>query len=680
MLVNMLFAVANNATTKDSLSTSLKSASSTEEKLEILTNLMDISRQEEQVAYAKELYKEALANNDDYYKEIALTEILRFYVNNDIKDSTNVYMEEAKQELKGKARDFLVTYMQTIVDVRIVFYTEGEERKKLIEQYRLKLETDKKLSALEKMSINYVLGMAYSNRVEPGKEKELQEMVSERFREVIALSENMPLRYSYLFRLNSFSILTLYSPDDSEKVKYAVRYLDMQKEYAETKEMKKRPYVTKRHLLNAYSSLALSAKTLGKDIATSYYQHFMALNDQYPEAAAFSPEYERYFTSLNFYRLIDEYPKAIKYCDSVIHYFRNSGLKIDLSEHVVSTLKEKIDMLDSLHQYKEAFYAHKEYAALLDSARLKNINDKLEDLEIQKRVDELVIEKKALEIDLQKSRNQLYMFLSLFILAISSAVFVAFRSWKINSLYKKLQESNRLVILASEKAQESEKMKNAFIKNMCHEVRTPLNAINGFAELIATEDNTLEEKQEFSKIIFENCNHITSMMNSVLEIAQLDSNKDDLPLSGVNIHLLCSCEMEQIKRLYGKPDIEYKLEGNREKDLAFTNQSHFSLILSHLLNNANKFTEKGNITLSYEPDEEQNRMVVSITDTGCGISPDKREWIFERFTKADDFVPGSGLGLYLCRQIAHRLKGNIYVDPDYTTGLRIILTIPLKPE
>lgn len=680
MLVNTLLAVANNATTKESLSTNLKSASSTEEKLEILTNLMDLSRQEEQVEYAKELYKEALTNNNDYYKEIALTEILRFYVNNDIKDSTNVYMEEAKQELKGKARDFLVTYMQTIVDVRVVFYTEGEERKKLIEQYRLKLETDRKLSPLDKMSINYVLGMAYSNRVEPGKEKELQKMVSERFREVIALSENIPLQYSYLFRLNSFSILTLYSPDTSEQIRYAIRYLDMQKEYAETKEMKKRPYVTKRHLLNAYSSLALSAKTLGKDVATSYYQHFMALNSQYPEDAAFSAEYERFYTSLNFYRLIDEYPTAIKYCDSVIHYFRNSGLKIDLSEHVVSTLKDKIDMLDSLHLYKEAFYAHKEYAALLDSARLKNINDKLEDLEIQKRVDELVIEKKALEIDLQKSHNQLYMFLSLFILAISSAVFVAFRLWKINALYKKLQESNRLVILASEKAQESEKMKNAFIKNMCHEVRTPLNAINGFAELITTEDISVEEKQEFSKIIFENCNHITSMMNSVLEIAQLDSNKDNLPLSAVNIHLLCSCEMEQIKRLYGKPDIEYRLEGNREKDLAFTNQSHFSLILSHLLNNANKFTEKGNITLSYKPDEEQNRMVVSITDTGCGISPDKREWIFERFTKADDFVPGSGLGLYLCRQIAHRLKGNIYVDPDYTTGLRIILTIPLKPE
>ena len=680
MLTNTFFIVANNATTKEALSMSLKSASSTEKKLETLTNLMDISRQEEQVEYAKELYKEALADNNDHYKEVALTEILRFYVNNDIKDSTSVYMEKARQELKGKARDFLVTYMQTIIDVRVVFYTEGEDRKKLIEQYRLKLETDKKLSSLEKMSINYVLGMAYSNRIEPGNEEELQKMVSERFKEVIALSENIPLQYSYLFRLNSFSILTLYSPDTSEQIKYAIRYLDMQNEYAETKEMKKRPYVTKRHLLNAYSSLALSAKTLGKDIATSYYRHFMELNGKYPEDAGFSAEYDRFYTSLNFYRLIEDYPKSIKYCDSIIHYFRHSGLKIDLSEHVVSTLKDKIDMLDSLHLYKEAFYAHKEYATLVDSARMKNINDKLEDLEIKKRVDELVIEKKALEIDLQKSHNQLYLFLSLFILAISSAVFVAFRLWKINSLYKKLQESNRQVILASEKAQESERMKNAFIKNMCHEVRTPLNAISGFAELITAEDISLEEKQDFSKIIFENCNHITSMMNSVLEIAQLDSNKDDLPLSAVNIHLLCSCEMEQIKRLYGKPGIEYKLEGNREKDLAFTNQSHFSLILSHLLNNANKFTEKGNITLSYNPEEEQNRMVISITDTGCGISADKREWIFERFTKANDFVPGSGLGLYLCRQIAHRMKGNICVDPDYTTGLRIILTIPIKPE
>lgn len=680
MLGYTLFAMATNDATKDVLRSDLKAATSVQQKLEILTNLMDISRQEEQVEYAKELYKEALADNNGYYKEVALTEILRFYVNNDIKDSTDVYMEEAKRELKGKARDFLVTYMQTIIDVRVVFYTQGEDRKKLIEQYRLKLETDKDLSTLEKMSINYVLGMAYSNRVEPGNEEELQKSIITRFIEVIELSDNIPLQYSYLFRLNSFSIITLYSLDPTQQAKYALRYLDMQKEYADTPEMKKRPYVTKRHLLNAYSALAVSAKTFGKDMATHYYRQFMDLNEKYPEDAGFSSEYDRTYTSLNYYRTIGDYKKATEYCDSIIHYFRHANLKIDLSDHIVSTLKDKIDMLDSLHLYKEAYEAHKEYVVLLDSTRLNNMNEKIEDLEIKKRVDELVIEKKALEVDLQKSQNQLYLFLSLFILAISTAIYVVFRLWKINSLYKKLQESNRLVILASEKAQESEKMKNAFIKNMCHEVRTPLNAINGFAELIATEDITVQEKQEFSKIIFENCNHITSMMNSVLEIAQLDSNKEDLPLSSVNIHSLCSSEMGQLKRLYEKPGIEYRIEGNQEKAMAYTNTSHFCLILAHLLNNANKFTEKGSIILAYRAEEEQNRMIVSITDTGCGISPDKREWIFERFTKADDFVPGSGLGLYLCRQIALRMKAHIYVDPEYTTGLRIILTLPIKPE
>lgn len=680
MLAHVLFIAADNAVIKDSLIADLRESSSPRSKLETLTNLMDISRQEQQLEYAKELFREALDANNDYYKEAALTEILRFYVNNDIKDSTQVYMDEAKRELKGKARDFLITYMQTIIDVRVVFYTEGENRKKLIEQYRLKLETDKNLSTLEKMSINYVLGMAYSNRVEPGKEEEIQNYTCAHFKEVIDLSENIPLQYSYLFRLNSFNILTIFSFAPADQVHYALRYLKMQNEYAETKDMQKRPYITKRHLLNAYSSLAIAAKTLGKDIATSYYQHFMELNRKYPEDAGFSAEYDRYFTSLNFYKSIGNYTKAIQYCDSVIHYFRNSGLKIDLSEHVVTTLKDKIDMLDSLHLYQEAYVAHKEYASLLDSARVKAINDKLEDLEIKKRVDELVIEKKELEVELQKSRNQLYLFLSLFILTISIGIYVIFRLWRMNALYKELQESNRLVIEASEKAQESEKMKNAFIKNMCHEVRTPLNAINGFAELITTEDITLDEKQEFSKIIFENCNHITSMMNSVLEIAQLDSNKEDLPLSQVNIHLLCSCEMEQIKRLYGKPEIEYSVEGDQNNDIAFTNPNHFSLILAHLLNNANKFTQMGNITLAYKADKEQNRMIVSITDTGCGISPDKREWIFERFTKADDFVPGTGLGLYLCRQIAYRMKGNIYVDPDYTNGLRITLSIPVNPE
>ena len=484
-----------NTAVKDSLSGALSSASSPLQKLEIMTNLMDISRQEEQVEYAKQLYKLALEEDEDYYKEAALTEILRFYVNTDAKDSAKVYLAEAERELKGKARDFLVTYMKTIMDVRVVYYTKGEDRMKLIEKYKLRLETEKGMPVLDKIANYYLLGMANSNRVDPKNQNAIYKEICYYMNNLIKLSDNIPLRYSYLFRLNTLNILSLMEATPEDRVKASLLYLNMQKEYADTKEMKKRPYTSKRHLLNAYSTLATATETVGKDMATYYFNYFIDLNRKYPEDAAFSAEYDRFFTSLNYYKSIRDFQKAADYNDSVIYYFRHGDFQFDLTENIVLTLKDKIDCLDSLHRYKDAYEAYKEYTVLLDSARTRSMENKVEDLEIKKHVDELVVEKKALEVDLQKSQSRLYLFLTLLILSICFGIFIFFRLGKIKSLYKELQESNRLVVIASEKAQESERMKNAFIKNMCHEVRTPLNAINGFAELITGDGVSPEENQ-----------------------------------------------------------------------------------------------------------------------------------------------------------------------------------------
>ena len=678
-LLAFSLATEGNTAVKDSLSEALPSASSPLQKLEIMTNLMDLSRQEEQVEYAKQLYWLALEEDEDYYKEAALTEILRFYVNTDAKDSAKVYLAEAERELKGKARDFLVTYMKTIMDVRVVYYTKGEDRMKLIEKYKLRLETEKDMPVLDKISNYYLLGMANSNRVDPKNQDAIYKEVCYYMNNLIELSDNIPLRYSYLFRLNTLNILSLMEATPENRVKASLRYLNMQKEYADTKEMKKRPYTSKRHLLNAYSTLATAAETVGKDMATHYFNYFIDLNRKYPEDAAFSAEYDRYFTSLNYYKSIRDFQKAADYNDSVIYYFRHGDFQFNLTENIVLTLKDKIDCLDSLHRYKDAYEAYKEYSVLLDSARTRSMEKKVEDLEIKKHVDELVVEKKALEIDLQKSRSQLYLFLALLILSICFGIFIFFRLGKIKSLYKELQESNRLVIIASEKAQESERMKNAFIKNMCHEVRTPLNAINGFAELITSDGISPEEKKEFSKIIYTNCHNITSMMNDVLVIAQLDSSNEVLPLEPVHIGLLCHHEMNKLKKLQQKPDIHYQVEGDKSNDLIYSDPNHFGIIISHLLSNANKFTNQGSITLSYRPEEEGRIMCICVTDTGCGIPADKSEWIFERFTKNDDFIPGSDLGLYLCRLITQRLNGSLKLDTCYTGGARFILRLPINP-
>ena len=101
------------------------------------------------------------------------------------------------------------------------------------------------------------------------------------------------------------------------------------------------------------------------------------------------------------------------------------------------------------------------------------------------------------------------------------------------------------------------------------------------------------------------------------------------------------------------------------------------MMISHLLTNANKFTDSGEIKISYKADTEKQKMEIRVMDSGCGISADKREWIFDRFTKSDDFSQGSGLGLYLCRLIANNMQAQIYLDVNQTQGSCFVVELPL---
>lgn len=662
---------------KDSLGRELSAATEENRKLETLTNLMDICRGKEQMEYAYRLLAEARKKADPYYKEVALTEILRYYVNTDQRDSAYHYLEIAGQELDGKIRESLTTYMRMMLDVRIVCYTNGEEKKKILADNMIKLETEEKLSPFEKASAYYILGIAGNFSAKAQDELEqARENGFQYARKAALIMEKIPLRYSILFRQLIYFNLCM-DVNRAEKAHLAVDYLKTIQDYAQTEEMKKRPYTSKRHMLSALMDLSSSADYLGKDLVASYYQQFLQFNRAYPEDASVSPAYERAVTSVNYYASIKEYKKAADYCDSTIQSLR----EVNYGDHAVEMYPVKIAMYDSLGGYKEAVSTYAEYVALLDTIYKKNLAENLQNQEIRLRADKLIVEKKTLELELQKSRSESYFFLALFVCALCAVFYIFFRLGKMKSLYRELQESNRQVLVANEKAQESEKMKNAFIRNMYHEVRTPLNAINGFSALIAgDEDLETEQKEEFSRIIHDNCILLTSMMDNVLKIAQLDSSTDMLPVEPVSIRALCNQEMNQLTQFQNKPDIDYRVEGDEETPAFHTHPTYFALVIARLLNNANKFTEKGSIVLAYHADQARRQMVVTVTDTGCGIPDGKHEWIFERFSKTNDFVPGTGLGLYLCRLIAERLDGSIVADPSYTAGARFVLTLPLGAE
>ena len=159
----------------------------------------------------------------------------------------------------------------------------------------------------------------------------------------------------------------------------------------------------------------------------------------------------------------------------------------------------------------------------------------------------------------------------------------------------------------------------------------------------------------------------------MLEVANLDVSEDKLPCEPTDIRNICIQEIEKISPKLG---IKYQLDIAEDTLLITTNAAYLTMVIEHLLNNANKFTEKGFITLGYKVNHSNDQICISVADSGCGIPKEKQEEVFNRFSKLDTFVPGNGLGLYLCRLIVKRLDGEIKIDPDYPEGTRVIVNLP----
>lgn len=300
-----------------------------------------------------------------------------------------------------------------------------------------------------------------------------------------------------------------------------------------------------------------------------------------------------------------------------------------------------------------------------DSLNTGNAQRQLNELQVKYNVKKLNSQKAQLEI---QNKKTLILSLSLLLIVVAAVCTYLYFSLKREKKMKiKLKVLNR-------KAQESEKMKQAFINSICHEIRTPLNAIVGFSDLIMNPEIDEEMRQEFPAEIQKNTVLLTSLVNSMLEVANLDVSEEKLPCAPTDIRAICIQEMERLER---KPAITYRLDIPEETMMIPTNAQYLTVVIEHLLSNANKFTEKGEITLGYHLTPSHDKIIINVTDTGCGIPAEKQEEVFNRFSKLNTFIAGNGLGLYLCRLIVTRLEGEIKIDPDYTAGTQMIVTLPI---
>ena len=274
------------------------------------------------------------------------------------------------------------------------------------------------------------------------------------------------------------------------------------------------------------------------------------------------------------------------------------------------------------------------------------------------------------DMENKSSRNRLIALTIGFVLLV---LLVLAQVYIVLSRRKHLKEMQK----AYRRAAESEKMKAAFIQNITHEVRTPLNIISGFSQVIADPELTdsVEERQYMSELMQKSAHQITSLIDEIIGLSLIESTdkmrRDDTPY----INRMLRQTIQEYEAIANK-GVAIRLESSLDDEFTLkTNENMLKRIVSALLENAVKFTEMGSIFVNAS--QVGNQLQIAVEDTGCGIPESEVEHIFDRFVKLDSFKEGIGLGLPLSRKLAQQLDGNVTLDTTYTEGARFVVTIPI---
>lgn len=246
--------------------------------------------------------------------------------------------------------------------------------------------------------------------------------------------------------------------------------------------------------------------------------------------------------------------------------------------------------------------------------------------------------------------------------------------------HMELEETNRQLIVATERAEESSKMKSNFIKQISHEIRTPLNILSGFTQIITTPGVELsdEDKTKIGHDIIENTNRITGLVNKMLELSDASSRSviernDQATAAQIAGDAVTATSIADARGI----NFELSIEPEAESVMVMTNLNSAVRALSLILDNARKFTEKSvekKVRLYVRA--TSNTIEWAVEDSGIGIKPEEAEHIFEEFVQLDEYYEGTGIGLTIARSLARRMGGDIKLDTSYSPGARFVLSLP----
>ena len=314
-------------------------------------------------------------------------------------------------------------------------------------------------------------------------------------------------------------------------------------------------------------------------------------------------------------------------------------------------------------RWQEAFHALKKQTAAKDSIDNVVLTNSMMGIR-----DEMTI----YEAERDAARSRFYMMAAVIILL---ALLVVALFHITQTRRRHLKELKK----AYNQALESDKMKTAFIQNISHEVRTPLNIISGFSQVIANPelDANIEERREIARMTQKNARLITSLIDEMLLVSLNESSEEAKKENLVEINTLMRGVMKEAEgNISTKTTIQYDTT-LADNFTILSNEYMLKIIINALVDNAVKNTPEGAIVLKASKPSD-NELALTVEDTGCGIPANEAEHIFERFVKLDTFKEGIGLGLPLCRMLIEKLGGGVRLDTAYTKGARFIVTLPIS--
>lgn len=239
-----------------------------------------------------------------------------------------------------------------------------------------------------------------------------------------------------------------------------------------------------------------------------------------------------------------------------------------------------------------------------------------------------------------------------------------------------LTHMNRRLARAKRAAEDASRMKDIFIRNITHEINTPLNAIVGFSELAATAENDDAERRSFLGIIRENSDYLRKLVDDVLYISDIESTETAPALAPTDILACCRQCIDSVRTSLNGEGPELRFLPACDPLTVRTSRLLVAKVLTELLVNASRFAPHGPITLAADLRNDRE-LIFTVTDSGPGIPAADADRIFERFVKLDPYTQGMGLGLSVCRLIARTLGGDIRLDTACTEGARFVFTVPV---